>query len=163
LRAGHQSAYIEGQHALALKRLGYVVVDDPLGQTFDDSGLAHARLTDQRGVVLGPAGKYLYDPLDLSLAADPRAELAGGCQGGQPDLPHHHAVSPPYYELHGGPHLRQLNAQVAQHASGYPVSFAYQAQQNMFGADIVMVEALRFLLGQLQHFAGSLCEFVESV
>src|SRR5690606_19559673 len=45
------------------------------GQPLDDGRLTDARLADQSGVVLGPPGKNLHDPLDLSLAADHRVQL----------------------------------------------------------------------------------------
>jgi hypothetical protein len=52
------------------------VVDDALGQAFDDGGLAHARLADQHRVVLGAALQDLDRPADLVVAADHRVELA---------------------------------------------------------------------------------------
>src|SRR4029079_19191652 len=51
-------------------------LDDALGQPLDDGGLAHARLADQNGVVLGSSGEDLHAPLDLLLPADDRVELA---------------------------------------------------------------------------------------
>src|SRR3954465_7104338 len=75
-RAGHPRPEVEGVELLVLERLGPLTLDDPLGQPLDDGGLADARLADQHGVVLGPPGEDLHDPLDLLLAADHRVELA---------------------------------------------------------------------------------------
>ena len=76
LGAGQQQADVE-RHELAVReRLGHVAVHDPLGQPFDDGGLAHARLADQHRVVLGAAGEHLHDPADLLVPADHRIELS---------------------------------------------------------------------------------------
>ena len=48
-----------------------------LRQAFDDRRLAHARLTDQDRVVLGPPLEHLDRAPDLRFAADDRIELAG--------------------------------------------------------------------------------------
>jgi hypothetical protein len=55
--AGHQAAHVQHEQALVEQRLGHVAVDDALRQPFDDGRLAHARLADQRGVVLGAAAQ----------------------------------------------------------------------------------------------------------
>ena len=46
---------------LVLEPLGHVAANDALGQPFDDGGLAHARLADQHGVVLGAPRQDLDD------------------------------------------------------------------------------------------------------
>ena len=58
-------AQVEREDALALEGLRHVVGDDALGETFDDGGLADARLADEGGVVLGAAGEDLDHALDL--------------------------------------------------------------------------------------------------
>ena len=42
LRAGDERAHVEGEDRLVPQALGHVAVDDPLGQTLDDRGLADA-------------------------------------------------------------------------------------------------------------------------
>ena len=76
LGAGHHRAQVEGHDAAVLEPLGDVALDDAAGQALDDGGLAHARLADEDGVVLGAAGEDLDDPADLLVAADDRVELA---------------------------------------------------------------------------------------
>jgi hypothetical protein len=52
LRAGEQGADVERPDALALQPLGHVASGDALSEAFGDRGLAHARISDQDGVVL---------------------------------------------------------------------------------------------------------------
>ncbi len=80
LGAGDQGAHVQGDHALALQPLRHVLLDDALGEAFDDGRLADARLADEDGVVLGAPRQHLHDAADLVVAADDRVELvvAGG-------------------------------------------------------------------------------------
>lgn len=43
------------------------------------------------------------------------------------------------------------------------ISFPHQPEQKMLGPEVVVVESLRFVLGELQHFAGAFSELVEWV
>src|SRR5690606_23920737 len=83
LGTGEQRRHVERQHALALERLGHLVIDDALRQAFDDRGLAHARLADQHRVVLGAALQDLDGAADLVVAADHRVELAAASALGE--------------------------------------------------------------------------------
>ena len=85
LRAGQHRAEVERDQRLAAQRLGHVAVDDALRQAFDHSGLADAGLTDQHGVVLGPAAQHLHGAADLGVAADDRVELAVARERGEVD------------------------------------------------------------------------------
>ena len=85
LGAGNQRAHVQRQHALAAQALGHLVVDDALGQAFDNGGLAHARFADQHRIVLGPALQDLDRAADLLVAADHRVELAALGARGQVD------------------------------------------------------------------------------
>ena len=73
--ARHQRAEVERVELLADQGLGHLAADDVGGQALDDGGLAHARLADEHGVVLGAARQHLHDALDLLLAPDDRVEL----------------------------------------------------------------------------------------
>ena len=53
LGARDERAEIEPHHLLVAQAVGHVAAHDALGQALDDGGLAHARLTDEHGVVLG--------------------------------------------------------------------------------------------------------------
>ncbi len=85
LRTRDQRAHVERQDALVLQSLGHLAVDDALRQTFDDRGLADARLADEHRVVLGAALQHLDGAADLIVAPDDRIELARGGARGQID------------------------------------------------------------------------------
>ncbi len=51
-------------------------------------------------------------------------------------------------ELHGRAYLGQVNAQAGQHSSGNALGLPYQPKQDVLGADVVVVEPLRFFLGE---------------
>ena len=76
LGAGNQRAHIQGQQTLVAQAVGHFTIDDALGQPFHDGGLAHTRLTDQYGVILGPTLQNLNGAANLVIAANHRIELA---------------------------------------------------------------------------------------
>jgi len=76
LGPGNQRAHVQGQQALVLEPVRDLTVDDALGQPLDDGGLAHARLTNQYRVVLGPPLQHLNGAADLVVTTDHRVELA---------------------------------------------------------------------------------------
>ena len=59
--ASDESADVEREHALALKRLGDVLGDDPLGEPLGHRRLADARLADESRVVLRATGQDTDD------------------------------------------------------------------------------------------------------
>ncbi len=61
---GDEGTEVEGVELLVAQRVGDVVVDDLLGEAFDDGGLADARLADEHRVVLGAPAEDLHDPLE---------------------------------------------------------------------------------------------------
>ena len=81
----------------------------------------------------------------------------------QADLAHDRPVAATDDELDRGADLGQLDAQVLEHPRGDAVALADQAEQQVLGADVVVVEALGLFLGEREDLAGSLGEFVESV
>ncbi len=76
LGAGDQGTHVERQQLLVLQAFRHVAVDDALGETLDDGGLADAGLADQHRIVLGAAGEHLDGAADLLVAADHRVDLA---------------------------------------------------------------------------------------
>ena len=141
-----------------------------LGQSFDDGGLANAWLADEGGVVLRAPREDLDDALDLLLAPDDRVELAGARCGRQV---HAHLVDGRRLGVLGrrwlavraaglaehldglGAHLFQVDAQALQHAGGDAFALADQAQQQVLGADVVVVQATRLVHRQLDHLLGA--------
>ena len=83
LGAGDKGAHVEHADALAAQDVRHLAVAHQLGQALDHSGLAHAGLADEQGVVLGAAREDLHQALRLVLAADDRVELAVGCARGE--------------------------------------------------------------------------------
>ena len=134
----------------------------------------------QHRVVLGAAAEDLDDALDLVLAADDRVHLAfagdfgqvaaEGLERGGLDLalllarPASPAASPPaaaasswaakfgiefLQDFLAG--LLDVDVQVLQHAGGDAVAFAQQAEQDVLGADVGVVERLGLLGGEREH------------
>ena len=81
--AGDHGAQVQGDELLVFERFGHVAADNAAGQSFDNGGLAGARLADEDGIVLGAAGKDLHDAADFLVAADDGVNLAGARQGGE--------------------------------------------------------------------------------
>ena len=67
---------VEGDDTLVAKQFGHIAAGNFLCQTFDDRGLADARLSQQHRIVLGAAAENLNHSLDLVLAANDRVHLA---------------------------------------------------------------------------------------
>ncbi len=59
--------------------LGLAAVINPQGQTFDQSGLAHPRFTDQQGVIFTPPTQGLHYLFQFRLAANQGVNFTSGC------------------------------------------------------------------------------------
>jgi len=70
LRPGHHARQVQRHHLLVPQDLRCVARHDRLRQAVHDRRLAHARVADQRRVVLGAPAQDLDDPPNLLLAAD---------------------------------------------------------------------------------------------
>ncbi len=57
--------------------------------------------------------------------------------------------------------LFEFDTEIVEHLGGDAVALTDQAEQEMLGPDVVVVEALRLFLRQAQDFARALGEFVE--
>ena len=73
--AGDKRAEIERENALVLQRFRHVTTRDAQGESFDDGGLADARLADQHRVIFRAAGKHLDGAADFLVTADDRIEF----------------------------------------------------------------------------------------
>ena len=160
---------------LSRRNSGTLPRGDFLGEALDDGRLAHAGFAQQHRVVLGAAAQDLDDALDFVLAADDRVHLAfardfrqvasEGLERGRLDfalflrgglfrrLARSRASSWAaklrvefLQNLLAG--LLDINIQVLEHAGGHAVAFAQQAEQDVLGADVGVVEGLGFLGGQ---------------
>ena len=76
LGARDQRAHVEREDPLVLETLRHLAVHDALREAFHDRGLAHARLADQHGVVLGATLQHLHRAADLVVTTDDGIELA---------------------------------------------------------------------------------------
>ena len=173
LGASHQRTDVEGEQTLAHQRLGHVARGDALRQAFDDGRLADARLADQGGIVLRAPRQDLHDALDLFEAADDRVELAG--TGGRGEV-HAQLVDDrrlARLAVRGALALLRVRGRLVQHvddlradlverhaerledASGDAFAFADQAQQQMLGADVVVIESPRFVDRELDDLLGA--------
>ena len=72
---GNDFTHIQGQEPSVEQGVRYVGVGNALGEAFDNHGLADARLTDNRRVVLLAAGECLDNAPDFLFPADDRVEL----------------------------------------------------------------------------------------
>ena len=169
LRAGDEGREVEAVDLLALEDLGNLVRGDPLGEAFDDGGLADAGLADQHRVVLLAAREDLHDPLDLRLAADDRIELAllrllrevatelvEQLRGLR--LLARRAARARLTAAGAGKHADDLVAdllgvgvEVEQDPGGDALVLADEAEQDVLGADVVVTERQRLAQRELQH------------
>src|SRR5260221_3226438 len=151
---------------------------DLWGEALHDGGLAHARLAEQHRVVLGAAAEDLDDPLDFVLPAADRVHLAfagnlrqvasEGFERRRFDLALLFGRGFLIAAFRGRlvlllrkvgiqflqtllPRLLNIDVQILEDSRGHAVDFAQEAEQNVFGAHISVVERLGFLGRKRQH------------
>ena len=165
LGAGHQGAKVELEEPLLGQDVRHLVPDDPLGQTLDDGGLAHAGLADQDRIVLGAPGQDLDHPLDLGLAPDHGVELVLAGELGQiaGELVQHGrlgALLRPRIVLVAEEgqgllaHLVKARAERLEDLGRDRLAFLHQAQEQVLGADVVVPELPGFLDRELEDALG---------
>ena len=76
LGAGDKRAHVERKDALVAQTFRNFVVNDTLRESFNDCGLANARLADQHRIVFGSSLQDLDRAADFVVATDDRIELA---------------------------------------------------------------------------------------
>ena len=84
-------------------------------------------------------------------------------RGRQADLADDRPVTAPDDELDGRPHLGQLDVHVLEHARRDALALADEPEQQMLGADVVVVEPLRLILRKRQDLARAIRELVKSI
>ena len=133
-----------------------------MGQSFDDRRLAHARFSDQHGIVFGPAREHLHDAPDFVVAADHRVDLPLPSLGSQIravffqrlKLALGIGVADPLIPPHFGQGLhdrRFVESQRAAQGGQLSLGRSNDSQQQMFGADVVVLESFRLLFGFREH------------
>ena len=160
LGAGDDQRKIERQNALVGQERRHVAVGDALRQAFDDGGFADARLADQHRIVLGAAAEDLDHALQFVIAPDQRIEqvVHGGLGQVAAELAQQRRLSWPLrrrFLLAGARQFfadgREPQAALVQDLGGEALLFAQQAEQQMLGADVLVVQALRFFRAIGQH------------
>ena len=76
LGASHQTGEVQQEDLLVLQSGRHLALGDALGDALCNGGLAHARLTDQTGVVLLAAAQDLDGAVDLPVTADDLIQAA---------------------------------------------------------------------------------------
>ena len=168
LGARHHQRQVECHNAFVAQDLGYIALGNFLGQPFHDGRLADTGFPEKYGVVLGAAAQNLDHPLDLVLAADHRVQVALARQLREV-APEHAERGRLHFLLAGGGFTffgrafagGEVGVEFLQNLVAAPFdvdverfqdarrrSFAFpkQSKQNVFGADVIMIELLGFLL-----------------
>ena len=82
--------------------------------------------------------------------------------GGLGQLAHGDHVGPGLDDLLDlAPDLAQIDVEILEDVGGHAAAFLDQAEQDVFRADVLVVEALGLLIGQLHHPAGTVGEAFE--
>ncbi len=160
--ASDHCAQVEADHAAAHQNLRHVAAGDLLGQPLDDGRFADARLADQHGVVLGAAAENLDDAQDFVVAPDHRVELALDGQARQvAAVLFQRAVARLRLRVgHALPAANVLDhvvdalfadARIGQDARHCRASLAEDGQEEMLGADVLVLEAVGFFVGDVHH------------
>ena len=103
-------------------------------------------------VVVAQAARLVDGQLDDSLGAR-----------GQTDFADDRAIAAADDELDGGAHLGQLDVHVLEDARGDALALADEPEQQVLGADVVVVEPLRFVLSKCQDLPRAVRELVEAI
>ena len=83
LGSGNHERHIQRDHLVAMQHFGHIARHHQVGQSLDNSRLAHAGFPQEYGVVLVAATQNLNDTLQLILASDHRVQVALNRQGRQ--------------------------------------------------------------------------------
>ena len=116
--------------------------------------LAHQAEQDVLGadVVVAERERLAQRQLEHLLGARRERDLAGGDLLAGADDPHHL-----------GAHALDGDVERLEHARGEALLLAQQPEQDVLGADVVVLERPGLFLGQDDHLAGSLCESLEQL
>ena len=179
LRARDDRRHVERQHPVVAQHVGAERVRDHEGQALHDRRLAHARLADQHRVVLLAPRQDLHDALDFLRPADGRVELPlrgelrevaaeviqrrrlrlllrlGARRGRlrRRRRARRHVAAQQPQRLRA--RLLQVDARIGQHLRRDALLLAQQAEQQVLGADVGVIELARFRHRQLQHLLGA--------
>src|SRR5260221_14484427 len=80
---------------------------------------------------------------------------------GEANFTKHNAISTSNDKLNARTDLGQFHAEVAQYFGSDPFSLTQETEQEMFGANVVMLKVLGFFLSETQDLPGPLGELVK--
>ena len=180
-RPRHHERQVESDHFFIAQNFGHIARSNLLRQTFDNGCLAHARFTKQHRIILSAAAQHLDDAFDLSSSANHRVQLTFFSQLCQ--ITSESTQRGSLHFLFASTRLSfiaaafvlafrpaEIRVQLAenlvactfdidverlQHAGSHAFTFAQQAQQEMLGAHVGMIEHLGFFTRQGEHFFHS--------
>ena len=99
-------------------------------------------------VVVVQVARFLHRVLDDLLGARCLRQLAHG--------DHFRAALDQLLDFQAD--LAQIHIEVLEHVGSDAASFLDQPEQNVLGADVLMIEPLGFLIGQLHDLSSAVCE-----
>ena len=158
---GHQRPEVQLHHALVLQAFGHVPAHNALRQPLHDGRLPDAGIADQDRVVLSAAGEHLDDAPDLIVAADHRIKFARGRQPGQVaavalqrlifalGIGVGHPLRSAHF-LDRAVEAVRGDAGVSQRPRGRTAASRRDPQQQVFRADVLVVQPLGFGLRGLE-------------
>ena len=190
LRPGDHHGEVEYDDPLVAQQLGDFPTDDHLREAFDDRGLAHARFTQQNGIVLLTATENLDHTFDLVRTTDHGIEFvlasqfgeiaAEAVEGRRLALARLAAATTsagttsaaaflstraaaPFATVHTVAeqvqhffsYVFEFQPEVHQDLRGHTFLLTDQPQEQVFGADVVVVEVPRLFHRVLDHLLGA--------
>src|SRR5205814_1377561 len=146
-----------------------VAISDALAKPFHNGGLADARLPNEHRIILGAAAQDLDHALEFTFTANQRIKLIihGGLGqvarelGKQGRFTGSAALGLGLFLGAARQFLAdgaQTQATLVQDFSGKAFLFAQQSQQQMFGADVLMAEALSLFSSISQYALAFIAE-----
>src|SRR5437660_12284512 len=82
---------------------------------------------------------------------------------GEADLTKDNTVATANYKFNGTANFVEFNAEVTEYFSSNTFALANEAKKKMFCANIIVLEALCFLLSKAQNFASPLGKLVKTI
>jgi hypothetical protein len=80
---------------------------------------------------------------------------------GQADLAENGVITTTNNEFYGVTNFVQVDAELGEYFGGKALLITCKTKEEMFRADIVMLEAQGFVLREAQNHSGSLCELLK--
>jgi hypothetical protein len=148
-RSGNQRAHVERNYFLIFESFGNIAADNPLRESFDDRGLAHARFTNQHRIIFRTAGEHRYHAANFVVAADHRIEFSRGRELGQITAIFFQRLIGRFRILRGDSlaaanFLQRFHETFARQPEILEGFFLGSREENMFDGNVLVFEPLRF-------------------